>query len=175
MRWLRRSFDNQIPQNSRGGFELNRRALITGLEFLDQVELHIVFRTRAFVMKNIPFMMKGVFRNALTTAMGEVLSGHDDGNELRKERGWKMLMLLPRMLLARPRGGRIFQRKLQTRINLFTSGQWHLLMEFSNDCARAGVEAKVRASRRSGRDDIKSRVRRAETLVPRWLLGIWQH
>ena len=138
---------------------------ITGLEFLDQVELHIVFRTRAFVMKNVPFMMKGVFRNALTTAMGEVLSGHDDGNELRKERGWKMLMLLPRMLLARPRGGRISQRKLQTRINLFTSGQWHLLMEFSNECARAGVEAKVRASRRSGRDDIKSRVRRAETIV----------
>ena len=109
--------------------------------------------------------MKGVFRVALTTAMGEVLWGHDDGDELREERGWKMLMLLPRMLLARPRGGRISQRKLQTRINMFTTGQWHLLMEVSNECARAGVKAKVRASRRSGRDDIKSRVRRAETLV----------
>ena len=72
-----------------------------------------------------------------------------------------MLMLLPRMLLARPRGGRISQRKLQTRINMFTTGQWYLLLEVSNECVRAGVEA----SRRSGRDDIKSRVRRAETLV----------
>ena len=33
------------------------------------------------------------------------------------------------------------------------------------DGSRAGVEAKVRASRRSGRDDTKSRVRRVETLV----------
>ena len=126
--------DNKIPQNSRRDFELNRRALTAGLEYLDQVELHIVFRTRALVMKNVPFMMKGVFRVALTTAMGEVLRGHDDGDELRKERGWKMLMLLPRMLLARPRGGRISQRKLQTRINMFTTGQWHLLMEVSNEC-----------------------------------------
>ena len=31
--------------------------------------------------------------------------------------------------------------------------------------ARAGVEGKVRASRRSGRDDIKSKIRSAETLV----------
>ena len=76
--------------------------------------------------------------------MGEVPRGHDDGDELRMERGWKMLMLLSRMLLARPRCGRISQRKLQTRINMFTTGQWHLLMDVSNECAR---------------------VRRAETLV----------
>ena len=50
-------FDNEIPQNSRRDFELNRRALTAGLEFLDQVELHIVFRTRALVMKNVQFMM----------------------------------------------------------------------------------------------------------------------
>ena len=79
---------------------------------MDQVELHMVFRTRALVMKNAPFMMKGVFRVALTTAMREVLRGHDDGDELRVERGWKILMLLSRMLLARPRGGRISQREL---------------------------------------------------------------
>ena len=57
-----------------------------------------------------------------TTATGEVLRGHDDGDKLRtQECCWH--------------------------------GQWHLLMEVSNECARAGVEAKVRASRRSGRDD----------------------
>ena len=84
--------DNQIPQNSRRDFEFKRRALTAGLEYSDQVEFHNVFHTRASVMKNVPFMMKGVFRVALTTAMGEVLRGHDDGDELRKERGWKMLM-----------------------------------------------------------------------------------
>ena len=40
-------------------------------------------------MKNVPFMVKGVFRVALTTAMREVLRGHDDSDELRKERCWK--------------------------------------------------------------------------------------
>ena len=48
---------DQIPQNSRRNFELTRRALTAGLECLDQVELHNVFRTRALVMKNVPFMM----------------------------------------------------------------------------------------------------------------------
>ena len=38
-----------------------------------------MFRMRALVMKNVPFMMKGVFRLALTIAMDEVLRGHDDG------------------------------------------------------------------------------------------------
>ena len=60
--------ENQIPHDSRRGFELNRRALSAGLEYL-----HVVFRARALVMKNVPFSMKGVFRVALTTAMGEVL------------------------------------------------------------------------------------------------------
>ena len=50
--------------------------------------------------------------------MGEVLRGHDDGDELRKERGWKMLMLLPRMLLARPRGTKSRVRRAETLVHL---------------------------------------------------------
>ena len=46
----------KIPQNFRRDLELNRRALTAGLEHLDQVELHNVFRTRASVMKNVPFI-----------------------------------------------------------------------------------------------------------------------
>ena len=38
-------------------------------------------------------------------------------------------------------------------------------MEVSDECARAGVVAKVRAARRSRRDKIKSRIRTADTLV----------
>ena len=33
-------------------------------------------------------------------------------------------MLLPRMLLAGPRGGKVSKKKLQERIDLFASGQW---------------------------------------------------
>ena len=88
--------DNQIPRRD---FELNRRVLSAGLEHLDQVEFHNVFRTRALVMKNA-FMMKGVFRVALTIAMGEFLRGHDDGDEFACGRGWKMLMCFQRVFLA---------------------------------------------------------------------------
>ena len=38
-----------------GRFELNRRFLRTGLESLDSVDLHVVFRTRALVMKSVLF------------------------------------------------------------------------------------------------------------------------
>ena len=104
-------------------FELNRRFLHTGLESLDSVDLHVVFRTRALVMKSVPFLLKGSFRAALICALREVLDGNNQGHELRVERGWKMLTLLPRMLLARPRGGKVSKKKLQARIDLFASGQ----------------------------------------------------
>ena len=131
-----------------------------------------------------PFLDEGCFQSRSDHYDGEVLGGHDEGDELRMKRGWKMLMLLPRMPTSRRNDS---PRKLQTQIKKFAAGQWHLLMEVSSDCARAGVEAKVRASRRSGRDDIKSRVQRAETFVQlgelsakRWkgqrlFPEIWQH
>ena len=95
-----------------GRFELNRRFLHTGLEFLDSVDLHVVFRTRALVMKSVPVLLKGAFKAALICAMREVLDGNNQGHELRAERGWKMLMLLPRMLLARPRGGKSVEEEV---------------------------------------------------------------
>ena len=144
-----------------GRFELNRRFLHTGLEFLDSVDLHVVFRTRALVMKSVPVLLKGVFKAALICAMREVLDGNNQGHELRAECGWKMLMLLPRMLLARPRGGKVSKKKLQERIDLFASGQWQSLLDASDECARAGVVSKARASRRPRQDNIQSRLQRA--------------
>ena len=145
-----------------GWFELNRRFLNTGLEFLDSVDLQVVFRTRALVMKSVPILLKGAFKAALICAMRD---GNNQGHDLRAERGWKMLMLLPRMLLARPRGGKVSKKKLQERIDLFTSGQWQSLLDVSDECARAGVVSKVRASRRPRQDNIQSGVQRAEALV----------
>ena len=76
------------------------------------MDLHVVFRTRALVMKSVPFFLKGAFRAALICALREVLDGNNQGHELHTQRGWKMLMLLPRMLLARPRGGKVSKKKL---------------------------------------------------------------
>ena len=48
-----------ILQDPRRHFQLNRQALSLGLEFLDEVDLHVVFRTRALVVKNVLLSMKG--------------------------------------------------------------------------------------------------------------------
>ena len=92
--------------------------------------------------------------------MREVLDGNNQGHELRAERGWKLLMLLPRMLSTKPRGGKVSKKKLQERIDLFASGQWQSLLDASEECARAGVASKVRASRRPRQDNIQSMVQR---------------
>ena len=107
-------------------------------------------------MKSVHVLLKGAFKAALICAMREVLDGNNQGHELRK-----MLVLLPRMLLARPRGGKVSKKKLQERIDLFASGQWQSLLDASEECARAGA-SKVRASRRPRQDNIQSRVQRAD-------------
>ena len=50
-----------------------RRFLHTGLEFLDSVDLHVVFRTRVLVMQSVLVLLKGAFKAALICAMREVL------------------------------------------------------------------------------------------------------
>ena len=64
---------------------------------LDAVRLPEWLKKRPSVMKSVPFCVKGPFRNALRLALEEAVS--EEG--LRKERGWKLLLLLPRMLLFR--------------------------------------------------------------------------
>ena len=68
---------------------------------MDLVDARTIFRQRAAVMKSVPRFPHGPFRNALKLAIEEVLVS---GDPLRQERGWKVLMLLPRMLLHRPPG-----------------------------------------------------------------------
>ena len=58
-------------------------------------------------MKSVPVLLQGAYKAALICSMREVLDGNNQGHELRAERGWEMLMLLPRVLLARPRGGKV--------------------------------------------------------------------
>ena len=57
---------------------------------------------------------------AFSTAFKEVQVGHHVGCEERVTIGWKLFMLLPRMMLFRPRrGGSISRQKLEARVLLF--------------------------------------------------------
>ena len=73
---------------------------------LDAVDLHTIFAKRAAVMKAIPT------RVAMDAAL--------QTNEVCRTRGWKLFLLLPRMLLHRPgRGGNISRSKLVQRFDDF--------------------------------------------------------
>ena len=65
---------------------------------LDTIQLPDWLKKRPSVMKSVPHFLKGPFRNALRLAMEDAVSEEVS----RQERGWKLLFLLPRMLLFRP-------------------------------------------------------------------------
>ena len=80
-------------------------AVRTALAWLDHVNLVQVFQRRAFVMKSVPKFLIGAFCIALRTALQEAVLGGDEGDDIRQMRGWKLLLLLPRMLLSTPPRG----------------------------------------------------------------------
>ena len=84
------------------------RNAATGRAFrsLDLVNLRDMFEQRANLMKAVPQCLRGPFRAGMRLALAEVEVGRRERNELRKLRGWKLFMLLPRKLLFRlQRGG----------------------------------------------------------------------
>ena len=96
------------------------------LEGLDGVDIRRIFSLRGAVMKTVPKFLFGPFRNALKFALEEATAGPPGREVVRQERGWKLLMLLPRLLLHRPPGGgKIPKRKLVERFEKFSRGEWN--------------------------------------------------
>ena len=134
-----------------------REALLS----LDRWHLPDLVKKRACVMKSVPRFLKGPFRNALRVALEEATADQ----LCRQERGWKLFILLPRMLLHRPpRGGLLSKEKLIQRFNAFSQGQWENLLEASARCDEQTAVSRRRSRRRDG-DDVERRAARAEMLV----------
>ena len=113
-------------------------------------------------MKNVPRCLVGPFRNALRVALAEVSGGA--GNPVQLERGWKLFLLLPRMLLHRPqRGGLISKSKLTERFDKFARGEWVQLIHASVQCDEQVAVIRRRKGRRG--DDLERRAIRALNFV----------
>ena len=131
-------------------------------EFLDTVDLKATFSRRACVMKTTPHFLRGPFCNALRLAMEEAVR---DG-EVHQNRGWKLFLLLPRLLLHRPpRGGKVHRSKLVERFDDFARGSWRKLLEESVKCDADAATAHTRKRRRHQVGDIQRRAGRALALV----------
>ena len=57
--------------------------------------------SNALQMLSVPKFLVGMFRNALKMALEEIVRTDD---EVTQERGWKLFLMLARMLLHRPPG-----------------------------------------------------------------------
>ena len=81
-------------------------------------------------------------------------------------RGWKLLLLLPRMILFRPgRGGSVPRSKLEARITSFQRGGWLELLAEGASCAERVHTQSIRRRRRQQHDDDGKRAARALSLV----------
>ena len=106
-----------------------------GLESLDVVNLESVFEIRGLVMKSVPKFMRGVSRGAIKTSLQAILRGRERKDTEMETRGWKLLMLIPRLLLTRPpRGGLVPQERLKERVARFNAEEWVPLLELSLEC-----------------------------------------
>ena len=141
------------------------RAPVRAFASLDAVGLSELFKRRAEVMQSVPHVLKGAFRMALRVACQEILEGMEASSEVRVVRGWKLFLVLPRMMLFRPsRGGTVSRKKLESRVRQFQEGDWISLLRESVSCADVAHNSAVRRRRR-GSDEEAVRGTRALSLV----------
>ena len=98
--------DEQVDSRGAVLFVPEEIGMRRGLESLDMVDIAEVFSVRAVVMKSVPRFLAGAFRGALKAGLQEICKGRAANNVVVEERGWKLFLLIPRLLLWRPpRGG----------------------------------------------------------------------
>ena len=130
--------------------------------WMDTVDVEELFRRRAAVLRSVPHFLRGPFRVALHMAMAEAIATE----HVRQARGWKLFLLLRRMLLSRPlRGGYVRKEKLRKRFELFSAGRWQELLADSMRIADEASNAMHRRRRRTNADDSDRRAARVHAWV----------
>ena len=108
------------------------RAPMRSFASLDVLILSEFFESRPRVMRSVRHNLRGGFRLALRVAFQEILAGVEANSDARSVRGWKLLLVLPKMLLFRPpRGGTVLRKKLEERLRQFHKGDWISLLRQS--------------------------------------------
>ena len=135
------------------------------LSLLDDIDTSVVFRERAAVKRTVPQFFRRSYRNAMKLALEKATWGNHRMDEVRQERRWKFFMLLLRMLLHRPPGGRLISKeKLVGPFQMFAIEEWIPLSRASATCDEQAAKAIHRKCHRDG-DDVERRILKAERLV----------
>ena len=101
---------------------------------VDAVDLSDLFERRAKVMRSVLHVLKGAFQMALRVACQEILERMEANSEVRVVRGWKVFLVLPRMMLFRPSRG----------VRQFQEGDWISLLRESVAVFDAAAAAQTR-------------------------------
>ena len=129
------------------------------------VDLEEVFSVRALVMRTVPKLLRGAYRGAVKMSLEQICKGRATNNLEVETRGWKLFLLIPRLLLWRPpRGGLVPRARLEERSIEFRAGEWVSLLERSLEAATQGSAAQSRRRRRQ-KDSLERRVERAMGLA----------
>ena len=110
-------------------------------EALDEVDLCEELRNPAPTLQDVPPFMRAAVRHALTSALTRLRAAHaaGQGTGPNASRAWKLFLLAPRMLLARPeQQGLQGQATLLARAAVFRRGEWRQLLA----AARPGPRAR---------------------------------
>ena len=84
----------------------------------------------------------------------------------RQERGWKLFVLLPRLLLFKnARGATLGKEKFAKRFDMFVDGEWAELFRTSRKCAEDMANVNRRRQRRGLTDPDAKRLEKAMILV----------
>ena len=133
---------------------------------LDSVDLTVMFKTRANVMRSPPKFLRGAYKSAIRVALHEWEAGEVVQSEALKSRAWKLFVLLPRMLLFKPPlGGLVAKSKMVERFKFFSDGRWEDLLLLSRDSAMAAVQVLGHRRRRVPPDPVEHRAERAHNLI----------
>ena len=110
------------------------------------------------------FHVEGCIQICSQGGVEGIVEGVEANNSIRATRAWKLLLLLPRMLLFRPsRGGFVLRKKLESRFRQFQAVQWVQLLD-ENEGTQCALEAHSRSIRRSRRNNGEESQRAARAL-----------
>ena len=98
-------------------------------------------------MRSPPKFLEGAYVSAVRLAMEEVREDRRTNNDARRIREWELFLMIPRMLLVKPRKGSFAKSKLRERFAQFAQGRWIALISASREVSLAVAVAKSRRSR----------------------------
>ena len=95
---------------------------------IEHIDLQTEFRTRVRMLRSVPNVIRGDYARIQSQALAHIYR-HRAAEPHLQVSAWKLLLLLPRMLLQPVgRGGEAGQRILRQRIVMFDQGQWQSLL-----------------------------------------------